>query len=172
MVAQRRHNLTDDLISELIRAEDDGDRLTADELRMLAEVLLIAGTDTTRNQLAAAVQVLCDHPQQSALLAEHPELAPQAVEELIRITGRDRDGDLLLRPHSPWQRGTNENINGRLRQYFPKGTDLSKHSADDLDVIAAALNGRPRKTLGWKTPGQALDDHLLSVQTGGVATTP
>ena len=84
MVAERRHNLTDDLISELIRAEDDGDRLTADELRMLAEVLLMAGTDTTRNQLAAAVQVLCDHPNQWALLAEHPELAPKAVEELMR----------------------------------------------------------------------------------------
>jgi cytochrome P450 len=84
MVAQRRHNLTDDLISQLIRAEDDGDRLTAVELRMLAEGLLMAGTDTTRNQLAAAVEDLCDHPQQWALLAEHPELAPQAVEELMR----------------------------------------------------------------------------------------
>jgi len=84
MVAQRRRNLTDDLISQLIRAEDDGDRLSADELVMLAEVLLMAGTDTTRNQLAAAVDELCDHPQQWALLAEHPELAPQAVEELMR----------------------------------------------------------------------------------------
>ncbi|MGO9099429.1 MAG: cytochrome P450 [Mycobacterium sp.] len=84
MVAQRRRHLTDDLISELIRAEDDGDRLTADELTMLAEVLLMAATDSTRNQLAAAVQDLCDHPQQWALLAEHPELAPQAVEELMR----------------------------------------------------------------------------------------
>ena len=84
MVAKRRHNLTDDLISELIRAEDDGDRLTADELRVLVEVLLMAGTDTTRNQLAAAVQDLCDHRKQWALLAEHPELAPQAVEELMR----------------------------------------------------------------------------------------
>jgi cytochrome P450 len=84
MVAQRRHNLTDDLISQLIRAEDGGDRLTAGELRMLAEGLLMAGTDTTRNQLAAAVQDLCDHPQQWALLADHPELAPQAVEELMR----------------------------------------------------------------------------------------
>jgi cytochrome P450 len=84
MIAQRRHDLTDDLMSQLIRAEDDGDRLTADELRMLAGGLLMAGTDTTRNQLAAAVGDLCDHPQQWALLAEHPELAPQAVEELMR----------------------------------------------------------------------------------------
>ena len=84
MIAHRRHALTDDLISELIRAEDDGDRLTHDELLMLAAVLLTAGTDTTRNQLAAAVQVLCDHPDQWALLAEHPELAPNAVEETMR----------------------------------------------------------------------------------------
>jgi cytochrome P450 len=84
MVALRRHNLTDDLISELIRAEDDGDRLSGDELRILAEALLMAGTDTTRNQLAAAVQDLCDYPEQWDLLAEYPELAPQAVEELMR----------------------------------------------------------------------------------------
>ena len=68
MVADRRDALTDDLISELIRAEHDGDRLDADELRMLVVGLLIAGTDTTRNQLAASVQVLCDHPDQWALL--------------------------------------------------------------------------------------------------------
>jgi len=84
MVAHRRRNLTDDVISGLIRAEDDGDRLSAAELRMLAEALLMAGTDTTRNQLAAAVQVLADHPDQWALLAQHPELAPQAVHELMR----------------------------------------------------------------------------------------
>ena len=84
MVAGRRQTLTDDLISELIRAEDDGDRLSADELRMLVAGLLIAGTDTTRNQLAASVQVLCDHPDQWALLAQHPELAMQAVEETMR----------------------------------------------------------------------------------------
>jgi cytochrome P450 len=84
MIARRRDALTDDLISELIRAEDDGDRLTHDELLMLAAGLLIAGTDTTRNQLAAAVHVLCDHPDQWALLAEHPEFARNAVEETMR----------------------------------------------------------------------------------------
>ena len=85
MVAQRRKSLTDDLISELIRAEDDGDRLSSDELRMLAAGILMAGTDTTRNQLAAAVDILCDHPEQWELLAEHPELAMNAVEELMRF---------------------------------------------------------------------------------------
>jgi cytochrome P450 len=84
MVAHRRQTLTDDLISELIRAEDDGDHLSADELRMLVAGLLMAGTDTTRNQLAASVHALCDHPDQWALLAQHPELATNAVEETMR----------------------------------------------------------------------------------------
>jgi cytochrome P450 len=84
MVAERRHHLTDDLLSNLIRAEDDGDRLTADELRMTVAGLLLAGTDTTRNQLAASLQVLLDHPEQWAMLREHPELAMPAVEESMR----------------------------------------------------------------------------------------
>ena len=65
-------------------------------------------------------------------------------------------------PHSPWQRGSNENTNGLLRQYFPKGTSLAAHSREHLDAVAAQLNSRPRKTLGWKTPAQALQDVLDS----------
>ncbi len=86
LIAARRRSLGDDLISELIRSEDDGDRLSHDELANLVALLLIAGTDTTRNQLAAAVQVLAAHPEQWELLARRPDLAPQAVEELMRHT--------------------------------------------------------------------------------------
>ncbi len=84
MVAARRHSLTDDLLSELIRIEDAGDRLDSAELRMLAFSILVAGTDTTRSQLAASMQVLCDHPEQWSLLQAQPDLAMRAVEETMR----------------------------------------------------------------------------------------
>jgi IS30 family transposase len=86
---------------------------------------------------------------QGAEMAEHDRLKIDAGVQVY-----------FCDPQSPWQRGTNENTNGLLRQYFPKGTDLSVHSADEITAVAAALNARPRKALGWKTPAEALDEWL------------
>jgi len=75
----------------------------------------------------------------------------------------DADLDIYFcDPHSPWQRGSNENTNGLLRQYFPKGTTLAAHSREHLEAVAAELNSRPRKTLGWRTPAEALDEFLAA----------
>jgi IS30 family transposase len=125
------------------------------------------GAQAVRDAIATSITTLPEQLRQSLTWDQGAELAQHAH---LRI-----DTGLVIYfcdPHSPWQRGSNENTNGLLRQYFPKGTDLSKHSSDDLDAVAAALNRRPRKTLGWRTPAEALNDHLLSLQQGRVATTP
>ena len=124
------------------------------------------GAEAVRDAIARSIATLPDQLRRSLTWDQGAELAQHAR---LRIdTGL---AVYFCDPHSPWQRGTNENTNGLLRQYFPKGTDLSKHGADDLAAVAAALNTRPRKTLGWKTPGEAFDELLRSSQLDGVATT-
>jgi IS30 family transposase len=89
----------------------------------------------------------------------------------VRFTSESGVKVFFADPHSPWQRGTNENTNGLLRQYFPKGTDLSRWGDQEIQAVANILNTRPRKTLGWKTPAEALNEYLKSDQQFSVATT-
>ena len=90
MITERRADPRDDLLSDLIAIEEEGDRLSTEEMTMLAQAVLMAGTDTTRNQLACSVALFSEHPDQWALLAERPELAPRAVEESMRYLGAVR----------------------------------------------------------------------------------
>jgi cytochrome P450 len=141
MVARRRHTLTEDLLSDLIRAEHDGDRLNAEELRMLAAALLLAGTDTTRNQVAASLDVLCDHPDQWELLRDNPALAQAAVNETMR--------------HSPISNSLLRTVTEDVELagvVFPAGTMVLANTAaanrdpatyDDPDRLTITREGSP-----------------------------
>jgi IS30 family transposase len=124
------------------------------------------GAVTMKNALASTMTTLPEQLRRSLTWDRGKELSQHAtfkVETGIPVYFAD--------PQSPWQRGTNENTNGLLRQYFPKGTDLSRWTADEIEAVASALNSRPRKTLGWRTPAEVLDEYLQSSQQTGVATT-
>lgn len=110
----------------------------------------------------------------------------QLPEQLRRTLNWDRGGELsgharltldtgmrefFADPHSPWQRPTNENTNGLLRQYFPNGTELSRWTADKLEAVALTINNRPRRILGWKTPAEVFAQELRSLQQPNVAST-
>jgi IS30 family transposase len=125
------------------------------------------GAEAVRDAIAAKITTLPEQLRRTLTWDQGAEMARHAQLKIAT--------DLpvyFCDPHSPWQRGTNENTNGLLRQYFPKGTDLARYSERDLDAVAATLNSRPRKTLGWKTPAETLDEQLLSAQQAGVASTP
>jgi len=124
------------------------------------------GADAVRDAIATSLMTLPEQLRRSLVWDQGAEMAQHAQ---LRIdTGLHV---YFCDPQSPWQRGSNENTNGLLRQYFPRGTDLSRHGADDLTAVAAALNSRPRKTLDWRTPAEALNEYLQSSQQTGVATT-
>ena len=124
------------------------------------------GAEAVRDAIAETVRGLPAHLKRSLTWDQGAEMAQHAQ---LRIdTGLDI---YFCDPQSPWQRGSNENTNGLLRQSFPKGTDLSQHGTDELSAVAHAPNTRPRKTLGWQTPAEALDRLLKQDIVEGVATT-
>jgi IS30 family transposase len=115
------------------------------------------GAEAVRNAIAAKIVLLPERLRRSLTWDQGAEMA-QHVQ--LRIdTGLEI---YFCDPQSPWQRGTNENTNGLLRQYFPKGTDISRYTERELDAVADALNCRPRKSLGWRAPAEALRDLLLA----------
>ena len=123
------------------------------------------GADAVRDAITRTIITLPEQLRRSLTWDQGAEMAQHArlkIDTGVQVFFCD--------PQSPWQRGTNENTNGLLRQYFPRGTDLSLHSAEQIAAVAATLNSRPRKTLGWKTPAEALDRLLLSADKNRVAT--
>src|SRR5919107_123705 len=124
------------------------------------------GAEAVRDAIARTITTLPEELRRSLTWDQGAEMAQHAllkVDAGVQVYFCD--------PQSPWQRGTNENTNGLLRQYFPKGTDLCAHDSDALAAVAATLNARPRKTLGWRTPAEAFDEVLRSTPAS-VATTP
>lgn len=124
------------------------------------------GAIAVRDGLLAAIKTLPEHLRKSLTWDQGSELAQHQ-----QITLATKMAIYFCDPHSPWQRGSNENTNGLLRQYFPKGTDLSVHSPERLLEVATELNDRPRKTLGGITPAEALQRLLHDPETPPVATT-
>jgi cytochrome P450 len=130
MIAERRAEPRPDLLSDMIAIEEEGDRLSTDEMTMLAQAVLMAGTDTTRNQLACCIALFAEHPDQWALLAAQPDLAPRAVEESMRFLGAVR----------ATVRFASEDVTYR-EVLFPQGT-----------IVSTALAGANRDPEVWEEP--------------------
>ncbi|MEU0552400.1 IS30 family transposase [Micromonospora sp. NPDC005979] len=141
---------------DLIIGKDNGSAIGTLVERSTRYVLLVhlgAGrsADRVRDGLLTAMATLPQHLKRSLTWDQGIEMA---MHHQFSMTAQMPV--YFCDPHSPWQRGSNENTNGLLRQYFPKGTDLAVHDPDHLATVAAELNGRPRKTLGWDTPAERL----------------
>ncbi len=124
------------------------------------------GAEAVRDAISQAIALLPEHLRRSLTWDQGAEMSQHArlsIDTGLKVYFCD--------PQSPWQRGSNENTNGLLRQYFPKGTNLGIHSPAKLDAVALALNTRPRKTLGWRTPAEALNEVISSSNRSRVATT-
>jgi IS30 family transposase len=151
------------MLIHLPRMEGHGDLAQAKNGPALAG----HGAEAVRDAIATNFVTLPDQLRRSltwdqgAEMAQHAQLKINAGLEIY-----------FCDPHSPWQRGTNENTNGLLRQYFPKGTDISRYGPNELAAVAVALNGRPRKVLDWRTPAEAFNDYIVSLQQAPVARTP
>jgi IS30 family transposase len=146
----------------------EGDLLMGKRMRAIATlverktrfVMLVAlpnghAAGVVADALAAKIVTLPDELRRSLTWDQGKEMAAHA-----QFSVKTGVPVYFCDPRSPWQRGSNENTNGLLRQYFPKRTEIAHYSQADLDAVAAELNGRPRQTLGWKTPSQALDEAL------------
>ncbi len=152
MIARRRSDPREDLITQLIAAEEEGDRLSTEELVSMVNAVIVGGTDTTRNQLGCAVGVFCDHPDQWALLAERPELAPQAVEEVmryfgaVRATGRFASEDIVYRdilfPAGTFVFPSLASAN------FDAGVVAGDAGANTFDITREPVKGRTQMTFG------------------------
>lgn len=124
------------------------------------------GAEAVRDAITRTISTLPEELRRSLTWDQGAEMAQHArlkIDAGVQVYFCD--------PRSPWQRGTNENTNGLLRQYFPKGTDLSRWSTEDLDAVALAINSRPRKALDWKTPAEVFAEQLQLLKHDGVAST-
>jgi len=136
----------------------------ASRFTMLVKIPYDRTADRVAALLAKKMEILPEFLRHSITWDQGKEMAAHA--NFTVKTGIDI---YFCDPHAPWQRGSNENTNGLLRQYFPKGTDLSGHTQAELDAVADELNDRPRQTLGWRKPTEVLNEFLI--KAGGALTT-
>ena len=143
-----------------------GGKIHREEWFRAALDICLARVTAVRDCLLATIKTLPEHLRKSLTWDQGSELAKH-----VEITLATQMDIYFCDPHSPWQRGSNENTNGLLRQYFPKGTDLSVHTPQRLLEVATELNARPRKTLGGITPAKAMQRLLFDPERPIVATT-